>query len=395
MAGVIAEYNPFHKGHLYHLQETRNRGATHIVVVMGGNFLQRGEPALLEKHWRATAALQNGADLILELPLPWAMATAQHFALGAISMLNALGVVSVLSFGSESGELLPLMEAAQCLSHPQVEHAIAQGLRQGLSYATARQKGLEQILGTAAAQVLSQPNNILGVEYIRQLSTTGSTIRPLAIPRKGVSHHSQQPYAGVASASWIRHQIAGEGLPAVAPYLPEESLSVLEKAWMHGHLFGPHLLERPLLAHLRRMPLARLEQLPDLSEGLPNRLYHAVKQSTSVDELLGRVCTKRYPKARIRRICLAAWLGLTAELSQGLPPYLRVLGFNDRGKQILQWAKPRATLPISHSLAKLGHLDACTKQIAQLEGISTDLYQLLTPQPLPCGLDYTTPFIKV
>lgn len=395
MAGIIAEYNPFHQGHLHHLVETRKLGASHIVVVMGGNFLQRGEPALIEKHWRATAALKSGADLVIELPLPWSMATAQRFALGAISILNALGVVKILSFGSEAGILSPLIAAAQGLNLPQTENIIQQGLKQGLSYATARQKGLEAVLGIDAAQILSHSNNILGVEYLRQLTAIGSTIQPLTISRIGSGHHSLQPQTGIASASWLRSKITEEGLQAAAPYLPSESLSVLEDAWMAGQYIKPTFLERPLLGRLRAMTLTELQKLPDLSEGLARRLYHTLRKSRTVEELLDRACTKRYPRARLRRICLAAWLGLTAELSQDTPPYLRVLGFNDRGSQVLKWAKSHATLPISHSLAELEHLGGRAKQIAQLEGTSTDLFHLLTPHPLPCGLDYTTPLIKV
>lgn len=395
VAGVVAEYNPFHNGHRYQLKETRRLGATHIVAVMGGNFLQRGAPALVEKHWRARAALLSGADLVLELPLPWACATAERFAFGAVSLLDALGVVEMLSFGSEAGDAAALAGAARAVDHPAVEEKIPRLLERGCTYAAARQQAVEAVFGPQVAGLLSSPNDILGVEYLRQLTALGSAIRPVSIPRAGAGHHGDCPQDGTASASWLRARVEAGRIAETVPYMPAQSLGVLEEALAAGESARPELLERPLLARLRTMPPAELAALPDISEGLEHRIFAAVKNASSLEELLESVKTKRYTHARLRRVLLSAWLGLTADLNRHAPPYLRVLGMNDRGTQVLSMAKGRAKLPLSHSLAELERRGGLCTRTARLEAVSTDLYHTITPRVLPCGLDYTLPMIRV
>ena len=184
IAGVVAEYNPFHLGHAHHLEETRRRGATHIVAVMSGQFVQRGEPALLDKWTRARAALSCGADLVLELPLPYAMATAQRFALGAVGLLDALGCVDLLSFGSDCGDLDRLKACIRLLNDPRFPQALGQFLDRGMTFAAARQQAVRELGGAELAATLGRANDILALEYLAALEQLGSAMAPLAIPRR-------------------------------------------------------------------------------------------------------------------------------------------------------------------------------------------------------------------
>ena len=187
IGGVVAEYNPFHNGHAYQLMELRQAGATHIAVVMSGNFVQRGEPALLDKWTRAEAALLCGADLILELPLPYGAATAERFAFGAVSLLEGLGCVDLLGFGCESGDLPALQRAARAVEDPEVYEAVRERMAEGISFAAAREEAVRERWGEAG-DALRRPNDILAVEYLRQLGRLGSPIRPVAVGQIGRAH---------------------------------------------------------------------------------------------------------------------------------------------------------------------------------------------------------------
>ena len=184
-AGIVAEYDPFHKGHAYHIEQTRLAGATHIAAVMSGNFVQRGEPAIMLKHARAKAALAGGVDLVLELPLPWAIAGARTFAFGAVSLLNALGCAELLSFGSESGDAAALEETLEALSGDNLNDLVRAKQKNGLSYASAREKAVRELFGEGRVAALRNPNDTLAVEYLRALKELGAPMRPLAVRRAG------------------------------------------------------------------------------------------------------------------------------------------------------------------------------------------------------------------
>ena len=188
IAGIIAEYNPFHGGHAYQIEQTRKAGASHIVAVMSGNYVQRGEPAFLEKHARAEMALHGGADLVLELPVPWSCARAQDFARAGVSLLHAMGCVELLSFGSECGSTALLCETAQALESPEMRDCLRGCLDEGMSLPAAREKAAAQCLGKEAAALLQGANDALAFEYLRALKSLHSPIRPLAVLRKGARH---------------------------------------------------------------------------------------------------------------------------------------------------------------------------------------------------------------
>lgn len=395
ITGIVAEYNPFHNGHRWQVQEARRAGATHLVAVISGNFLQRGGPALLDKRVRAAAALAGGVDLVLELPLPYACATAQRFAWGGVAVLDALGCVDALSFGSEAGDLAPLTRLAALLDAPELEEALAPQLATGATFAAARQQAVARLAGEETAGLLASPNNILGVEYLRQLRRLGSAITPQTVARRGADYHQATPgQEGMASATYLRGLAHREDWSAMAPYMPGESHTLLRQAAREGQLAHPQRMELPLLGKLRTMTLEEFQRLPDLSEGLEHRLYRAARQGGSLQEVLTLAKTKRYSLARLRRLLLAAWLGLEEGMNTPPPAAIRVLGMNTRGAQVLARAKETATLPLSHSPARLARTGPRAAQLAELEARSVDLFQLLTDRPKPCGWDYTAGLVK-
>ena len=374
-AGIVAEYNPFHRGHAWHIAETRRRlgGDAPVVCVMSGHWVQRGECALADKWLRAALALDRGADLVVELPTPWAMASAESFARGAVSLLAATGVVDVLSFGSETGELAPLEEAAAALDAPDYPERLRAALGRGLSFPAARQEA-------AGAACLSAPNNNLGVEYLRALKALGSTIHPLTVPRQGAGHDGPAA-GGFASASELRRLLrAGRGAEA-APYLT---------APWSGELADMQHIERAVLSRLRTMGEGDWAALPDGggAEGLPSRLAKAAREAVSLEDFYTRAKTRRYTHARLRRLALAAFLGLRAAERPAAPPYVRVLGLGGRGRALLRRMKDTCPLPVIVKPAQARELDGPARALFESEARYTDLYGLCFPAPRPCGAEW-------
>lgn len=374
-AGIVAEYNPFHRGHAWHIAETRRwlGGDAPVVCVMSGHWVQRGECALADKWLRAALALDRGADLVVELPTPWAMASAESFARGAVSLLAATGVVDVLSFGSETGELAPLEAAAAALDAPDYPERLRAALGRGLSFPAARQEA-------AGAACLSAPNNNLGVEYLRSLRALGSTIRPLTVPRQGAGHDGPAA-GGYASASELRRLLrAGRG---------EEAAPYLTAPWS-GELADMQHIERAVLSRLRTMGEGDWAALPDGggAEGLPSRLAKAAREAVSLEDFYTRAKTRRYTHARLRRLALAAFLGLRAAERPAAPPYVRVLGLGGRGRALLRRMKDTCPLPVIVKPAQARELDGPARTLFQAEARYTDLYGLCFPAPRPCGAEW-------
>ena len=267
IAGIIAEYNPFHNGHAHHIERTRAMGATHIVAVMSGNFVQRGVPALLYKQVRTVAALENGADLVVELPLPFALSTAEHFAYGGVKLLDALGCVDVLSFGSECGEIEPLIQAAMALEDIRVQGDIRRLLSEGMTYAKAREQAVELHISGETARILREPNNILGMEYLKAIADTDSHIRPVTVARTGTGHDSDRPAAQFASASHIRRRLMKQDPREVRHWMPKKAYRILKQSWKEGMcLRDQDSFERGMLPLLRSLSPEQIAALPDLSE---------------------------------------------------------------------------------------------------------------------------------
>lgn len=391
IAGIIAEYDPFHSGHAYHIKATRAMGATHIAVVISGSFTQRGEPAMLPKWQRAEMALAGGADLVLELPLPWSMAPAERFAEGGVAILSALGCVSVLSFGSECGDIQQLSSVAAALDTDNHRRLLKKSMQAGLSYAAARQAAIETELGSDMAMLLGSANNTLGIEYIRAIRRLHTNIEPCTVQRIGAQHNAVAA-AETASASHLRKLIRANMVAQATRYMPDSAADLLQKALKSGCApADPSRLHTALLAKLRSMSASEIAALPYLSEGLENRLHREIINAGTVEELLSSINTRRYPAARLRRILWASLLGLPAKPPCPTPPYIRLLGMNERGRQILSAASP--TLPIISNARQMKRLFEDAQMIFRMERRAGDLHALTLPTPLPCGTDLTTRLI--
>lgn len=381
VCGIVAEYNPFHSGHAYHIAQSRAvLGAeTAVVCVMSGNFVQRGSPAMFLKHARAEAAVRCGADLALELPLPWALSSAERFAFGAVSLLASTGVVTHLSFGSEGGDLAALRRAAALLARSELGPLIREALGRGLPYAAARQAAAEALSGDRL-DIMSTPNNILGIEYLKALQTLRAPITPLAIPRLGAEHDGAEAGAGeFPSASALRERLkTGEG---VSGAVPAAALEVFERETAAGR--GPifaESLDTALLSRLRALPREDFAALPDMSEGLENRLFRAAREAGSFAEAVALAKTKRYAASRLRRAFLGAALGLrAADASRGAPPYLRVLAANAKGRALLARMREAAALPVLTKPAAARELNEKARRVFDLEAGAADLYALALP----------------
>lgn len=388
-AGIIAEYNPFHFGHALLIRRLRQLGATHIAVVMSGNFVQRGDAAILSKWARAKQAMFSGADLVIELPLPWAVAGAEKFATGGVFLLNALGA-DVIGFGSECGDIDQLRSAAEALSSPLLGEAIRKELASGKTFASARQAAVESLFGAEIAAILREPNNILGIEYLKAAEKLHTKLTSWTIRREGAAHDSECPEGNTASARQIRSLLT-EGRDC-SGLMPKSAWEILSREAAEGRAPADlRYAERAVLAKLRCLTRAEYSDLPDLSEGLENRIFSALQKATTLSELYVLAKTKRYPLARIRRIVLAAFIGLKACHGAGLPPYLRVLGINgENGAQLLKQAAGKTDLPILTRSADFSVLKGTAKTIGDLENRSSDLYVLCMPKALPCGSDRTS-----
>ena len=378
VAGIIAEYNPFHLGHAWHIAQTRQRLGedTGIVCVMSGHWVQRGDCAITDKWSRVRLALAGGADLILELPTPWAAASAEHFARGAVSLLAATGLVDILSFGSECGETAPLYQTARCLDSDAFQQALRPLLQGGGSFASCRQRAAEMLLGTETAACLARPNDNLAVEYLRALPPN---IQALAIPRIGTDHDGV-PAGGYAPAPALRAMLRQGSLEQARPYLAQP--------WTSPVADLAHC-ERAVLARLRTMTLEAFQALPDSGEGLAARLQRAAQAGCTLEEVYTLAKTKRYAHARLRRMVLWAFLGLTSSDRLAEIPYLRVLGFNRRGQALLHAMRSSARRPILVKPAHSRRLSPAAQALFALESRCSDLFALCLPQPVPSGLEFT------
>ncbi len=378
ICGIIAEYNPFHNGHRYHIEKTKELyGATHIAVVMSGNFTQRGDPAIFDKFSRAETALRNGADLVIELPAAYALASAEQFANGAVAILNSLGCVDMISFGSECGDVSLLEETAGAVLFAQQHDDFFMCMRKGDSYPAALQKTIEKYYEEDIIDALTSPNNTLAVEYLKALSEYGSSIKPVTIKRVGTQHDSGRTNGYYASASHIRKGIiSGEDISAFVPELPQTD---------HADIRN---LETAILAKLRTMSPDELEKAPNVLAGLENRIYKAARVSTNLAELYMLIKTKRYTMSRIRRIVMAEFLGIRKTDLRSSPPYVRILGMNSKGREIL--AAADCKLPMDTSLKPLAESGDKARRTAFLEASAGDLYALAFEKKRVCGLEYTT-----
>lgn len=326
IAGIICEYNPFHNGHARQIRSIRQTLGqdTAIVCAMSGSFVQRGAPAIFHKSLRAKAAVLSGADLVVELPINYALRSAEGFAAGGVSILGQL--CTHLSFGSETGNTDALMQTARLLLSDEFSAHLRCRLDEGLSFPAARQKALEQM--GAQASLLEKPNDILAVEYCKAVVSQKQALTVLPIARGG-SYHDLLAQEAEPSATSLRRLI-GLG-QAVHPYIPESAADIFKGAAVH-RLENGH---NAVLYRLRTMTDGEFEALPYGSEGLWRKLMHESRQQSTLEGILSAVKSKRYTRTRLDRMVMCAFLGIDAKTLDTSPDYTRVLAFNGTGRRIL------------------------------------------------------------
>ena len=328
--GIICEYNPLHLGHKKQIDALRARLGedTAVVCLMSGNFVQRGAPAVYPKQFRAEAALACGADLVLELPVTYALSSAEGFAAGGVRILS--GFCDTLCFGAEDADADTLRSLAQALLSPAFSQALQSQLQSGLSFPAARQRALND-MGLDAG-VLEKPNNILAVEYCKAIAALHSSMDILPIHRPG-SYHASLPDPSDPSASSLRTLlIRGE---SVTPYIPAEAAAICAAAPVHTLSAG----ERAILARLRTMTEEEFQALPFGSEGLWRKFMHECRRQATLEDILTATKSKRYTRSRLDRMAMCAFLGITGAQLDAPAPYCRALAMNSRGRQVLKAAR--------------------------------------------------------
>lgn len=382
IAGIIAEYHPFHNGHAWQIAQARALGAEKILIAMSSGAVQRGGIPLLPDSVRVRAALEAGADMVLAIPAPYAASGAENFAAAGVRILAAAGC-DTLVFGAESADAAGVAAAAQALCSAEYQAALRTALDDGAkNFAVARQTALAQVC-PAAVQLVQSPNDNLGVEYARAnlMQKAGLTLCPL--PRQGVGHHDGAEGC-FASASHLRQLWYRQGADAIKPYVPEYAFALYQKAAADGLGLEPSKADIAVLSRLRMQAPQGFAQVRGISEGLDFALEKAVRTAVCVEDICDKLTTSRYPTARIRRLIWDAALGWTNELNQPVP-YLHILGAHRSAMGMLT----NSALPAEVSLAKLARKNALCRQIAQAQADAVDLGALCRSNAAPMGTAYT------
>ena len=403
--GIVAEYNPFHNGHLYHLEESKKiTGSKYVVAVISGNFTQRGDTSIVDKWTKTKMALDNGCDLVIELPLIYSISSAENFAAGGVKILNSLKVVDYISFGAETSDVNVLDKIANILYEEPKEYKslLTSQLNKGMSFPKARQNALMMYLNDIRdyAETLSAPNNILGIEYIKSLKKLKSKIVPVPIERYETGYNDLSYTSDIASASAIRNIVKNGGFQPLKSLIPETSFQLLSNQIKLGQNVNDlSVFEKQIIYNLRVMSINEIANLPDVSEGLEYALKKAANISNNLDDLIENIKSKRYTLTRIRRILLYSLLKLTKkdmEVSKKVNPYIRVLGFNNKGKYLLSEAiKQNPRLEVITSVKKFLDSSFNKNLINMLEKdiLATNIYTIGYKNNSISNLDYTNKII--
>lgn len=401
VVAIIGEYNPFHNGHAYHLQKTKEiTNADCVIAIVSGGFVQRGNVSLIDKWSKADMALSNGVDLVIELPTVYSISSAENFAYGAIKILNSLKVVDTLSFGSEFCDLDVLEKIADTLIEepPEFKTLLEHELSKGVSFPKARENALLMYLNDIRkyANILSSPNNILAIEYLKALKRTKSKIKPMAVKRVNVGYNDLGTKNNFASATAIRQKIIDNNPAGLSKLMPSKSYKILYNSIQKGHYVKDiTAFEKQILYVLRKMSVEEIANLPDVSEGLENSIKNAADSCNTINEFMNIVKTKRYTATRIQRILLYALLGITKDdmkNSYKVQPYIRVLGMNEKGKELLSTiSRFRNKLNVITSVKK--YVDSnSNKELLNMLNIdinATNIYTLGYAKDSWSNLDYT------
>ncbi len=400
---IVAEYNPFHNGHLYQLQKSKKLiNPDYSICIMSGNFVQRGDTSIIDKWSKAEAAIKCGMDLVIELPVLYSISSAENFAEGALKILGAFGNDVTISFGSECGDLDTLDCIANVLYDEPKEFTtiLTHELSKGLSYPKARENALLLYLNDVRkyANVLSDPNNILGIEYLKAIKRLKSKVTPLTIKRIDAGYNSLKIKDRLASATAIRNLIKNN--EDVKKLMPAPSYNILTENIKHGKIVNDvSVFEKEIIYTLRKMSVQEIGNLRDVSEGLENLIKQAANSCNNLEDLINSIKSKRYTRSRIQRILLYSILNITKKDIQDsykIKPYIRVLGASQRGKILLsQISNPKAKYPVITSVKKFmdNNNNKILKNMLEKDIFATNIYTLGYEYDSKANLDYTKKLI--
>jgi len=381
LVGLVTEYNPFHNGHQYHLQQAKKTtGADATVVVMSGNFVQRGTPALLDKWTRTEMALKGGADLVIELPFVYATGSAEIFAQGAVRTLHGLSKIDHIVFGSESGSIAPLKTVAKFLSQETAEFQdqLKNELSAGFAFPVARERALKQFLNSDDVPTL--PNDILGIEYLKAGYRLQTNIEFETIQRLSSDYHDLDTDQALSSATAIRAAYFEGRLKDNQHTIPQSTYQTICNH--NNDTVHPETLGQLLLYKLRTTPINQLQRIHDVSEGLEFRIKDAALKATSYEDLVERIKTKRYVRTRIQRVLINILFNIEQNFikeitqSEGAA-YARILGFTDKGRQVMNYIRKDAQIPLITNINKYESESAMVKQMLEIDQMATDVYTVL------------------
>lgn len=407
--GIVAEYNPFHNGHFYHMQESKKiTEADSCICVISGNFTQRGEPSIVNKWAKTYMALCCGADLVIELPTIYSISSAENFASGAIKIFDSLKIVTDISFGAECNDLATLNNIANVFySEPaNYKTILNHELKRGLSYPMARENAVLMYLNDIKryANVLTNSNNILAIEYLKTLKQQKSMIQPNIVPRKNVYYNDQKIVDDFASATAIRKLMLNREYVEVRKVVPQSTYQIIGEEYKKNHIIlGIKKYEKEIIYALRVMPIEEIQNLPDVNEGLEFAIKKAASETNNIEELIEKVKSKRYTQTRIQRILLYVLLGITKkdmEDSKKMVPYVRVLGFNSRGKILIseimnQNPKLNMITSVGKYVNKKMPKNKQLTRMLDLDINATNIYTLGYGGESKANLDYTQNMIII
>ena len=405
--GIIAEYNPFHNGHLYHIKKSiEETGASSVICVMSGNFVQRGNTSIVDKWTKTKMALANGVDLVLELPTIYSVSSAENFAEGAIRLLDSLKIVDTISFGMEAKDIASLNNIANVLYTEPKEYTtiLEHELRKGVSFPKARENAVMMYLNDIKqyANILTGSNNILAIEYLKAIKKLKSKLNPIGIRREKVLYNDEIIIDDFASATAIRKMIATGQFSDIQKVMPKSSYALLADELRKGHyVLDLSKFQKEIICKLRKMSVEEIAQLVDVSEGLENAIKNAANSSNNLVDFVNIVKSKRYTQTRIQRILIYALLGITNSKMLAFKkavPYARVLGFNENGKQLIsQIAKKNKKVQIVTSVKK--YMDESKnkvlKEMLETDILATNVYTLGYEKDSWSNLDYTNKLVTM
>ena len=405
VVGIIAEYNPFHNGHYYHMQKAKQEAnADYCIAVISGNFTQRGDVSIVNKWAKAYMAICGGADLVIELPTIYSVSSAENFANGAIKILDSLKIVDSFAFGAEANDLATLNNIANVLNEEPKGYTniLNHELKKGISYPAARENAIMMYLNDIKryANVMGNPNNILAVEYLKALKNQKSKLTPIMIKRQKVYYNEHRIVDGYASATGIRELLKNKEYSDVSKVVPRSTYQILGQQANNGRMIlSLEKYQKEIIYALRKMTVEEIAELPDVSEGLENSIKNAANNCNNLTELINGIKSKRYTQTRIQRILIYALFGINKKMmenSKKIIPYTRILGFNSKGKMLIsEIMNKNPKINMITSVKKYMDQNK-NKQLAEMLNVdifATDVYTLGYDYDSKANLDFTNNMI--